>query len=89
MNGLKLIAAGLCGSALTLGLTTWAQAPKKPAWEAAPIVACPDTGTTLFHLERDVSKMSEKLDVIAADQKSTLQWAQWVSGDLAELKMRR
>lgn len=78
MGGLKLIAAGICGSALTLGLTSWAQAPKRPATE------CGDP-TALYHLERDVARIDETTLRIEADEKSTLDWARFVSSDLSSI----
>jgi len=59
MNGLKLVAAGLCGSALTLGLTALAQAPKR-----APVVECP-APAALQSIESDVSQMASRLDLVA------------------------
>jgi hypothetical protein len=50
MNGLRLVAAGLCGRALTLGLTALAQAPKR-----APVVECP-APAALQSIESDVPK---------------------------------
>lgn len=84
MSGLKLIAAGICGSALTLAVSTLAQAPKQPAWKSAPIVECPQP-QDLFHIEHNLDKMSEKLDAIAADQKSAADWAHFMSSDLSSI----
>lgn len=50
MNGLKLMAAGLCGSAL---------APKR-----APVVECP-APAALQSIKSDVSQMASRLDLVA------------------------
>lgn len=60
MNGLKLIAAGICGSALTLGLTVFAQAPRQRVTE------CP-TPSVLYSIEGAISSLGEKVDRIHPD----------------------
>lgn len=82
MNGLKLIAAALCGSALTLGLTTFAQAPKRTP-------ATMECSSTLSLIESDVAVLNGKLDRIAAaqdqaaaDQRLTLDRTGSISSDL-------
>lgn len=59
MNGLKLMAAGICGCALTLGLTTFAQAPRR-------MTECP-ASAELYVIESKVSALSEKADRIFAE----------------------
>ena len=61
MNGLKLVAAGLCGRALTLGLTALAQAPKR-----APVVECP-APAALQSIESDVSQMASRIRSVSGD----------------------
>jgi hypothetical protein len=86
MKGLKLIAAALLGSGLTLALSSLAQAPRRVVTE------CP-TPSVLYELELDVSKIGGRLDRIAADldqisadQKATLDWTRHISSDLGTVK---
>lgn len=59
MNGLKLIAAGICGSALTVAVTTFAQAPRR-------VTECP-VPAELYVIESKISSLSDKTDLIFSE----------------------
>lgn len=57
MSGLKLMAAALCGSALTLAVSTWAQAPKLRG-----ISECGDLAVRIDVLDASVRQQSAQED---------------------------